>query len=82
MYLVQDKKKDGFEATAKEPKRKTNTPNYANQPNGDDDDEEEDPFASDGDSDPDFNGDTTPESDDRDVYDAETDEESQQHGGN
>lgn len=53
MRANKDKNKDGFEASAKEPKQKT-----PNQPNNADSDDEEDPYATDGDSDPDYAGDS------------------------
>lgn len=62
VFAHSDKGKEGYEATAKQPKKTTTTANYANQ-NDDVDDEEEDPFASSGDSDADYNGDSTSESD-------------------
>lgn len=57
-----DKKKAGYEATATVPNQTANRPNHAN--NGDDDDEEEDPFHTDEDSDPDYDGYSSPDSDD------------------
>lgn len=66
LNLVQAKKKDGYEATATQPNRTANRPNYANDGagGGNDDDDDDDPYATDGDSDADYDAPSSPDSDD------------------
>lgn len=62
-YLVRpgdDKNKAGYEATATEPNQPENRPNFANA----DTDDEDDPYHTDGDSDADYDGYSSPDSDD------------------
>lgn len=67
----QNKKKDGYEATVQPPRSRTNT---AQQQDDESEESEQDPFASDGDSDADFIDPGSGSASD-DPYDAETDHE-------
>lgn len=67
------KKKDGYEATAQTPNQ-AKTANYAHQHDDDEEESDEDPFATNGDSSDDF-ADPGSASDSDDAFDADTDED-------